>query len=155
MLYKSVANISQNIDNIPSYLKDDIMAILQQVSRYMLRPLSVLNGKIVNVSACKYNLLQQYLEFFRQYPAIARVYLAGSALTEECRDKSDLDFLIVIKDGVDMDTFIRDTSFEEVGYDDYIFVTSNEWEQYRASPKQSSAFYWNVLNKGVLIYESH
>ena len=64
MLYKSVANISQNIDNIPSYLKDDIMAILQQVSRYMLRPLSVLNGKIVNVSACKYNLLQQYLEFF-------------------------------------------------------------------------------------------
>ena len=63
MLYKSVANISQNIDNIPSYLKDDIMA-----------------------------LLQQYLEFFRQYPAIARVYLAGSALTEECRDKSDLDF---------------------------------------------------------------
>lgn len=111
MLYKSVANISQNIDNIPSYLKDDIMAILQQVSRYMLRPLSVLNGKIVNVSACKYNLLQQYLEFFRQYPAIARVYLAGSALTEECRDKSDLDFLIVIKDGVDMDTFIRDTPF--------------------------------------------
>lgn len=74
MLYKSVANISQNIDNIPSYLKDDIMALLQQVSRYMLRPLSVLNGKIVNVSA---------------------------------------------------------------------------------SPKQSSAFYWNVLNKGVLIYESH
>lgn len=126
MLYKSVANISQNIDNIPSYLKDDIMAILQQ-----------------------------YLEFFRQYPAIARVYLAGSALTEECRDKSDLDFLIVIKDGVDMDTFIRDTPFEEVGYDDYIFVTSNEWEQYCASPKQSSAFYWNVLNKGVLIYESH
>lgn len=58
MLYKSVANISQNIDNIPSYLKDDIMA-----------------------------LLQQYLEFFGQYPAIARVYLAGSALTEECRDK--------------------------------------------------------------------
>lgn len=98
MLYKSVANISQNIDNIPSYLKDDIIAILQQ-----------------------------YLEFFRQYPAIARVYLAGSALTEECRDKSDLDFLIVIK----------------------------EWEQYCASPKQSSAFYWNVLNKGVLIYESH
>lgn len=88
-------------------------------------------------------------------PAIARVYLAGSALTEECRDKSDLDFLIVIKDGVDMDTFIRDTPFEEVGYDDYIFVTSNEWEQYCASPKQSSAFYWNVLNKGVLIYESH
>lgn len=80
MLYKSVANISQNIDNIPSYLKDDIMAILQQVSRYMLRPLSVLNGKIVNVSACKYNLLQQYLEFFRQYPAIARVYLAGQHL---------------------------------------------------------------------------
>lgn len=36
MLYKSVANISQNIDNIPSYLKDDIMALLQQVSRYML-----------------------------------------------------------------------------------------------------------------------
>lgn len=97
MLYKSVANISQNIDNIPSYLKDDIMA-----------------------------LLQQYLEFFRQYPTIVRVYLAGSALTEECRDKSDLDFLIVIKDGVDMDTFIRDTPFEEVGYDDYIFVTSNE-----------------------------
>lgn len=32
LLYKSVANISQNIDNIPSYLKDDIMAILQQVS---------------------------------------------------------------------------------------------------------------------------
>lgn len=123
MLY----NISQNIDNIPSYLKDDIMALLQQVSRYMLRPLSVLNGKIVNVSA----------------------------LTEECRDKSDLDFLIVIKDNVDMDTFIRDTPFEEVGYDDYIFVTSNEWEQYCASPKQSSAFYWNVLNKGVLIYESH
>lgn len=92
MLYKSVADISQNIDNIPSYLKDDIMTILQQ-----------------------------YLEFFRQYPAIARVYLAGSALTEECRDKSDLDFLIVIKDGVDMDTFIRDTPFEEVGYDDYIF----------------------------------
>lgn len=78
-------------------------------------------------------ILQQYLEFFRQYPAIARVYLAGSALT---------------KDGVDMDTFIRDTPFEEVGYDDYIFVTSNEWEQYCASPKQSSAFYWNVLNKG-------
>ena len=141
MLYKSVANISQNIDNIPSYLKDDIVTLLQQVSRYMLRPLSVLNGKTVNVSACKYNLLQQYLEFFRQYPAIARVYLAGSALTEECRDKSDLDFLIVIKDGVDMDT-----PFEEVG---------NEWEQYCASPKQSSAFYWNVLNKGVLIYESH
>lgn len=45
MLYKSVANISQNIDNIPSYLKDDIMALLQQVSRYMLRPLSVLNGR--------------------------------------------------------------------------------------------------------------
>lgn len=44
--------------------QDDIMALLQQVSRYMLRPLSVLNGKIVNVSA----------------------------LTEECRDKSDLDF---------------------------------------------------------------
>lgn len=155
LLYKSVANISQNIDNIPSYLKDDIMALLQQVSRYMLRPLSVLNGKTVNVSACKYNLLQQYLEFFRQYPAIARVYLTGSALTEECCDKSDLDFLLVIKDGVDMDTFIRDTPFEEVGYDDYIFVTSNEWEQYCASPKQSSAFYWNVLNKGVLIYESH
>lgn len=56
----------------------------------------------------------------------------------------------MIKDGVDMDT-----PFEEVGYDDYIFVTSNEWEQYCASPKQSSAFYWNVLNKGVLIYESH
>lgn len=113
MLYKSVANISQNIDNIPSYLKDDIMALLQQVSRYMLRPLSVLNGKIVNVSACKYNLLQQYLEFFRQYPTIVRVYLAGSALTEECRDKSDLDFLIVIKDGVDMDTFIRDTPLKK------------------------------------------
>lgn len=87
---------------------------------------------------------------FQTSVAIARVYLAGSALTEECRDKSDLDFLIVIKDGVDMDT-----PFEEVGYDDYIFVTSNEWEQYCASPKQSSAFYWNVLNKGVLIYESH
>lgn len=155
MLYQSVDSITRDIDKIPEHLRGDILELITQVSRYILKPLKLVNGKTVYVSACKYAQILQYIEFFKNNSDISKVYLVGAALTDECRDKSDLDFLVIIKDSVDKDVFIRDTAFEEVGYDDYIVISESEWNAYCASPQRASTFYWNVLQKGELMYDSH
>lgn len=154
MLYQSVDNITRNIDKIPEHLRGDVFELITQVSRYMLKPLKLGNGKTVYVSACKYDQILRYIEFFNNIADISKVYLVGSALTDECRDKSDLDFLVVIKDSVDKDIFIRDTAFEEIGYDDYIVISESEWNAYCAFPQRASTFYRNVLQKGELIHDS-
>lgn len=85
-------------DEIDDIKDEEIIEALIVGCRYMLVWLQVPGCKEVKVSRCKVKQITEMMEVAVNMPNIKQIYLFGSCISSLCREKSDIDFYVVVTD---------------------------------------------------------
>lgn len=139
-----------------SYSPDELIELMKLGLKYSLVEFDTNFGTKVKVARCKEKALIEMMKVFLKMPGLKKVYLFGSCITTECRNKSDIDFYVIVDDIED-----RHAKYErsELISDDIMLILreynwfENTEERFDKRVKQGFKFENEVNDKGVLLYE--
>lgn len=131
-----------------NYIKDEeIVEALKVGCKYMLVRLRLPECNEISVSRCKVEQITEMMEVAIKMPNIKQIYLFGSCLSPLCREKSDIDFYVVVSDD---DT--REVSLKRNNMLYEKAITSDWWEYDWLEEKESK--FKDKLERGVGLMKS-
>lgn len=157
-IYEAVSTLEKYLPNVQDEtVREALKTLVSYTSPYMLVPMQMPDGSVVQVSNLKVNNVRQYQTFCKEYaPLIQSLYLFGSSLTAQCRDKSDMDLLFVLNCSEEEwkeKTALSWEDYPDLAGDDWLTISKEAWLKAKEGTGWVDFVVRDVIKKGVCIYD--
>lgn len=156
--YEAVSRLERYLPQVKDdSVRDALETLLSSIIPTMLVPMKMPDGSIIQVSNLKTNRIPIYQKFCKDHaPLIQSLYLFGSALTEQCREKSDMDLMFVLnctEDEWNDAIALYWEDYPDLAGDDWLTMLKEDWADACNHNGWVDFVVRDVVQKGVKIYD--